>query len=113
MEESGPERELQDLVREELYAIAKESLLNALRHANATSIVCELRYEKNNLVFECRDDGVGLPAYVLAAGRREGHYGLLGVKERAERIGAAALKIESASGGERPSTSMFRAVLPI
>lgn len=96
LEESGTERQLQEFVYEEVYAIARESLLNALHHANAMSIVCDLRYDKNNLIFECRDNGVGLPTDVLAAGHREDHYGLVGIKERAGRI-AATLKIESAN----------------
>jgi nitrate/nitrite-specific signal transduction histidine kinase len=45
-----------------------------------------------------RDDGVGIAADVIAAGRKPGHFGLVGMRERAERIGGA-LSIECAPGG--------------
>lgn len=50
------------------------------------------------LTLQVRDDGAGLPAALLAAGGREGHWGLPGMRERACRIGGR-LNSSSSSGG--------------
>jgi signal transduction histidine kinase len=94
----GREEALPPIVCEEMCAIAKESVVNALRHAHATSIACTLQYTNKCLKFECRDNGVGIPNGVLAEGNRTGHYGLVGMRERAEKI-KGVFKIELAEIG--------------
>lgn len=61
---------------------------NAFRHANARSIEVEIRYDKTQLRLRLRDDGKGIDPKVLEESRRPGHWGLPGVRERAQRIGA-------------------------
>ena len=75
------------MVRYEVYRIAREALVNAVRHARARSIEVELEFEKRRLRLVVRDDGIGIDPAVLQAGR-EGHWGLSGMRERAQRIGA-------------------------
>ncbi len=67
--ESGPAEPLNVDAHREIFAIAREALLNAARHAQATTIVCELIFSRRRLVLECRDDGVGIPTAVLREGR--------------------------------------------
>jgi signal transduction histidine kinase/ligand-binding sensor domain-containing protein len=83
----GPERDLHPVIRDELYRITREALRNASRHAAARHIETEITYGERALRLRIRDDGQGIPPEMLEAGR-PGHYGLSGMRERAEQIGA-------------------------
>ena len=68
--------------------MARELLLNAFGHARAHRIETEIRYDDGLLRVRIRDDGIGIDPKVLEEGGRAGHFGLPGVRERAQRIGA-------------------------
>jgi signal transduction histidine kinase len=89
----GRPRPLKPIVRDEVYRIGREGLVNAFRHSGATHIEIELEYGARELCVLVRDDGRGVDAEVLRAGR-DGHWGLTGMRERAKRIGGT-LKIRS------------------
>jgi signal transduction histidine kinase len=93
----GPARELQPILRDEVYSIAREGLRNAFSHARAHHIEAEITYTEQLFRLRIRDDGNGIAATVLEAGR-PGHYGLMGIRERARQIGA---KLEMWSGAGR------------
>ena len=95
----GRPRPLHPVVGEELQRIGEEAIRNAFRHAQAKSVVAELTYGRGQLRLDIRDDGVGLPGDVAAAGERAGHYGLTGMRERAQRIGGALSVISRAGAG--------------
>jgi signal transduction histidine kinase/ligand-binding sensor domain-containing protein len=97
MRVSGTPRPLRPDVHEEIYAIAREALFNASHYANASRLELELEYGSGAFVARIRDDGRGLDAAVAAAGHRPGHYGLVGMRERAACIGAT-LEIDSDPG---------------
>ena len=84
--EGGP-RELHPIVRDEFYRIAREALRNAFNHAHAHRIEVEITYAERVFRLRIRDDGEGIPPEVLKQGR-PGHYGLDGMRERAEQMGA-------------------------
>ena len=83
----GIPRLLHPVVRDEVYRIGREALINALRHSNARSIEIELEYADKHLRVRICDNGSGIDPDVLQSGR-DGHWGLPGMRERAERIGA-------------------------
>ena len=83
----GKPRPLHPVLRDEVYRIGREALGNAFRHSRATSIEVELEYAPKRFRILVRDNGCGTDPLVLRAGR-EGHWGLPGMRERAERIGA-------------------------
>jgi len=83
----GTRRPKQAMIREEIYRIARELLRNAYRHAHARSIEAELRFD-DAFVLIVRDDGKGIDPQVLTDRGRTGHWGLRGLYERAEGIGA-------------------------
>jgi signal transduction histidine kinase len=83
----GRPRKLHPIIRNEVYRIGREALLNAFRHSRANQIELELEYAKNYLRLLVRDDGCGIDPEVLRSGR-DGHWGLSGMRERAEGIGA-------------------------
>jgi signal transduction histidine kinase len=78
---------LHPIVREEGFLIAREALGNAFRHAKARDIEAEVTYGKRALQVRVRDDGLGISSTVLQAGGRPGHFGLLGMRERAKKLG--------------------------
>jgi len=83
----GEPRDLEPQLQDEVYRIARELLRNAFRHAHAGRIEAEIRYESRQLRLHVRDDGKGIGPEVLKAGGRAGHWGLLGIRERAGRFG--------------------------
>ena len=84
----GQQRAKRPMIREEIYRIARELLRNAYRHAQARSIEAELRYDTNAFLLIIRDDGKGIDPKVVRERGRAGHWGLPGMYERAEGIGA-------------------------
>jgi signal transduction histidine kinase len=83
----GHAQPLHPLVRDEVHRIGREALINAFRHANARHIEVELEYAAHHLRMLVRDDGAGIDEEFLKSGR-QGHWGLSGMRERAEHIGA-------------------------
>jgi signal transduction histidine kinase len=85
---NGAIRPLHPVVFEELFKIGKEALGNAFRHSGAHSIEAELNYEPSELHVRIRDDGTGIDCAILRQGHRDGHFGLPGMRERAQKVGA-------------------------
>jgi signal transduction histidine kinase/ligand-binding sensor domain-containing protein len=83
----GARRGLHPLVREEGFIIAREALGNAFRHAGAKDIEAEITYGATALQVRIRDNGRGIGTAVLDAGGRPGHFGLIGMRERAKKLG--------------------------
>jgi signal transduction histidine kinase/ligand-binding sensor domain-containing protein len=82
----GPPRNLHPILRNEIYAITREAVRNAFRHAQARNIEADLRYSGSLFQLRIRDDGKGIDPEIVAEGRA-GHYGVPGMRERARRIG--------------------------
>jgi signal transduction histidine kinase/ligand-binding sensor domain-containing protein len=93
----GRQRPVDPLVAVELGRIAGEALFNAARHAKARSVDITIRFGTRQLAVEVRDDGVGITGEVLDKGHKPGHFGLVGMRERAERIGGS-FSIDSRPG---------------
>ena len=83
----GAARDLHPIVREEGFLIAREALANAFQHARAESIEAEITYGERSLHVCVRDDGQGIGTAVLDAGGSPGHFGLTGMRERANKLG--------------------------
>jgi signal transduction histidine kinase/ligand-binding sensor domain-containing protein len=83
----GAPRTVRRNIQGEIYCIARESLGNAFRHAQARHIETEITYGES-LHLRFRDDGKGIDPGVVEHGERPGHWGLLGIRERAKQIGA-------------------------
>jgi signal transduction histidine kinase len=82
----GHPQRLNPMIRDEVYRIGREALINAFRHSGATRIEVGVEREAHRLRVLVRDDGRGIDPDVLRAGR-DGHWGLSGMRERSERIG--------------------------
>jgi len=83
----GRTRELNPAVQEQLFLIGREAVMNALRHSEAINIEVEIQYLRDLLCVLVRDNGCGIkPEAVQKAG--DSHWGLRGMRRRAENIGA-------------------------
>jgi ligand-binding sensor domain-containing protein/signal transduction histidine kinase len=94
----GEPRPLHPLLRDDVYRIGREALINSFRHAGAKKIEIELNYIWNRLLVIVRDDGCGIEAGGLVTGV-EGHWGLVGMRERAERISSELRILSRPMGG--------------
>jgi signal transduction histidine kinase len=83
----GRPRELIPVLRDEIYRIAREAVWNAYQHANARHIETEVTFGDRELRVRVRDDGIGVDPQILIPGRRAGHWGLPGMRERSESLG--------------------------
>ncbi len=95
----GKPRPLNPIIRDEVYRIGREALLNAFHHSGGKSIELELEYS-HHLRMLVRDDGRGIDPEVVRSGT-DGHWGLAGMRERAESIGAGfKVRSRAAAGTE-------------
>lgn len=94
----GEPRSLHPILRDEIHRMGTEALINAFRHSSATKIELEMKYTDRRFGVAVRDNGCGIDPQVLRSGR-EGHFGLSGMRERAERIGAEFHVFSSSGGG--------------
>jgi signal transduction histidine kinase len=79
-----------------LLRIGQEAVTNVVRHARAAHIQVDLRYGERDVTLEVRDDGCGFDA-AEALGLASGHFGLLGLRERANKL-QGRLHIQSRPG---------------
>jgi signal transduction histidine kinase len=93
---TGAPRPLPGLVESHLLRISQEATANAVKHAHASSIKIELQYQNDQVRLTVADDGRGFQPDSAPSGE-SGHFGLLGMRERAEKIGGQ-LHISSAPG---------------
>jgi signal transduction histidine kinase len=102
----GATRPLPDFVAGNLLLLVQEGITNAIKHAQPTQIRLELEFAPKAVSIAIVDDGQGFDVD-QAAGPKEGHFGLQGMRERIKRLGGH-LRVESRRGhGTR-----VRAVVP-
>jgi signal transduction histidine kinase len=92
----GQARPLDAVIRDDVYRIGREAVVNAFQHSGANRIEVEVEFAEEGLRIAVRDDGRGIDPQLLQSGR-EGHWGLAGMRERAKRIGAH-LRVWSGTG---------------
>ena len=93
----GAPRALDPQIVDETVRIAGEALFNAARHAQADQIRVLVTYTASGLSVGIHDDGRGFDVTAPPRSELEGHYGLVGMRERARRMGAN-LSLESQLG---------------
>jgi signal transduction histidine kinase len=94
----GSPRPMHPVIRDEISRIGREALVNALRHSGARTIEVELGYQPSQVSVSVRDDGCGIDEQVLRVGRTD-HWGLSGMRERADGIGASLRVWSRRDGG--------------
>jgi signal transduction histidine kinase len=100
VQNSGTARKLSVRIENNLLRIVQEAIANVLKHAKAKNVLVKLDYGPEKVRLTIHDDGIGFdPDH--APGIGGGHFGLLGMRERAERSGASfSLRGNPGSGTE-------------
>ena len=96
VEVSGTFRPLGPLIEGNLLRIGQEAINNAVRHAQARNILVNLKFDERRVQLSVRDDGNGFNYQESMNGDAK-HFGLVGMQERAVRIGGT-LKVDSRAG---------------
>lgn len=90
---------MENEVTEALFGIAREALLNALKHADATKVRLKLTRRPNAFHLEFEDDGIGLPEKMLP--HISDGLGIATMRDRAETLGGTLTVRSTESGGTR------------
>ena len=101
----GRRRELKSRLRNDVYRIGREAIVNAYRHSQAKNIEAQIEYLSAGLRIAVRDNGCGIDPRELHWGRK-GHWGLQGMRERAERIGARLCVLSKVTRGTEVELSV-------
>ena len=96
--EAGTPRAVCAPVADEVGAVVGEALANIVRHAGARLAEIRIRYGRERLEISVTDDGCGLPPALRDGAAPAGHYGLIGMRERAQRLGGT-IDIAARAGG--------------
>jgi len=94
----GEPSPLQGDVVNEMFYVLREAVWNSARHARASQIAVTLRFDAQQFEGSVIDDGVGIDDAVAEHGA-EGHWGLVGMRERIERLGGKMLMTAGAKAG--------------
>jgi signal transduction histidine kinase len=86
-EETGAERQLEPFVERAVIRIIGEGLRNVGQHSGASNAKVILRYDDEQVVATIEDDGKGFESNELQTAEERGHYGIVGMRERAEGVG--------------------------
>ncbi len=78
---------LDSAIQEQLFLIGREAIINTLRHSQATKIEVEIQYQHDLLRVFVRDNGCGINPRTVQR-ECDSHWGLRGMRERAEHISA-------------------------
>jgi signal transduction histidine kinase len=96
--QTGTPRKLPVLTEHNLLRIGQEGLANAFKHSHAKKIKVTIAYESNVVRLGISDDGTGFDVATADSARR-GHFGLLDMRERAEKIGGTFSLTSQRGGG--------------
>lgn len=104
---TGERKRLSETIEESLLRIAQEALTNVVKHSGATDVTINLTFGADSVSLEIKDNGNGLSAEKIAA-RGDRQFGLLGMSERAKRLGGRL----DVSGDPGDGTTV-RAIIPL
>jgi signal transduction histidine kinase len=90
-----------------VYHIAREGIMNALKHAKARDLWVSVRGSGEDIVLQLRDNGVG---FDTGAPGPEGHYGMAMMRERAQ-VGGGSFEVQSEPGQGTTITVRFPVAL--
>jgi signal transduction histidine kinase len=107
IETKGNVCRLPEVIEEALLRIGQEAVTNTVKHADARCIKIELDFSPPQIVLEVRDDGKGFVPE-NSPGPNDGHFGLLGMSERAKRLGGQ-ITVTSAAG----TGTVIRVEIPV
>lgn len=99
LEIEGQRRALSVIVQEELSEIGQEALRNAFQHAEATLVTAEICYANDVVTLRIVDNGKGYDEQQLQKSIQQGRWGMLGMRERAQNLGAKLIVVSKPDKG--------------
>jgi signal transduction histidine kinase len=110
---SGEAKDMQPIVRDEIYRVAYEAIRNACTHSMCKQLSVDLKYS-TDLKLRVSDDGIGMDPVVADRGK-DGHFGFPGMRDRVARIGGRITVVSSPGSGTEvivvvPGRIVFRKV---
>ena len=84
-------------IAEDIFQIVRQSVLNANDHSECSNIYLSLGWDDAGISFSIKDDGIGFNPANISNVPGSGHFGLLNLRLRAERIGGS-IDFETGSG---------------
>jgi signal transduction histidine kinase len=96
VEKKGAVRPLPEIIEENILRVGQEAITNTVKHSGATHLALELEFSSENVVLTIKDNGNGFTPD-NCVGPNDGHFGLLGMSERAKRLDGK-ISITSAPG---------------
>jgi signal transduction histidine kinase len=103
----GDRRQLHPHIAEDTLYIAREAIVNAYKHSRCRTIDVTLLFGEDRFQCVVRDDGLGIDQQLIAHGR-DGHWGLTGMRERAERCGGVLHVRSSGAAGTEVEFALTR-----
>lgn len=85
-ESSGKPLSLDPLMEHDLVMVAREAVHNAVRHAHPHQVMLKVNFDQRDIELRVLDDGCGFHPNDVAS-RESEHFGLIGMRERTERLG--------------------------
>jgi signal transduction histidine kinase len=98
LQTKGAAQPLPEVVEENLLRIGQEALTNVVKHSRATQVNIQLEFEAQRVLLQLQDNGIGFDLHTCD-GPSNGHFGLLGMSERAKRIGGRFVPISAPGSG--------------
>ncbi|MFZ6759753.1 sensor histidine kinase [Undibacterium sp. Ji50W] len=96
---TGSHAQIKPDIQGEIFYIGREALLNAFQHAQGTQVMLYLIYGTDYFSMHVRDNGKGMPQEIREQGKRPGHWGLTGMRERASGMGGELEILNGVTGG--------------
>jgi len=95
-----------------LLRIAQEAVTNAVNHSRAKKVTVELIYDRDRVILRVADDGCGFNAEHSTA-LSSGHFGLLGMRERAEKMSGRLIVMSSPDMGTSIRVEVVTGTVPL
>jgi signal transduction histidine kinase len=105
--EEGQRRPLTAELEQTLLRVAGEAVVNAARHADPRDVAIVLTYDRTRVMLEVRDDGRGDDLSRFESAAAVGHFGVVGMHERARRAGGTLVVLSAPGKG-----TIIRLTLP-
>ncbi len=106
----GSSKRMHPIARDEVYRIGYEAIRNACNHSGATRLAVKISY-RHDLVLQVQDNGKGFEPSAVSSETGRGHFGLIGMYERAARIRGKLTISSSPGGGTRVELIVPRSVV--
>ena len=103
---TGDRRRLPGEIEVAALRVGREAIANVVQHAGARCVTLNVRFDAHELVVRILDDGRGFDASVVDGASQRGHWGIVGMRERAERLHGSLTMTQPVSGGTEVCLSL-------